>query len=366
MEVAAVRASKAQLAIVAVLMVVLAGSLYMLLFRKPAAAPAKTAVTPASADAKGTQREPAKAARPPGEARKATAPATAEKPAPTASAQGTPSAPVTKTDEKCPPGVQPGLWAAWGTYSKQRPSQAAAASAPGTELAAIAEGTSYTGMDPDEIDKARQAEKAGPLPDGRAFRLRQGPSPFKRPSVTQLAALRGQAPSGEAPPASERAETATAQTPPATASAGAEKPATAAAPSAPPSAPPAAIASGLPPAIGATAPGVPLPDVGAPATVQPQPQRPAFLGGQGFPQATTGPRSGAKPALNLRVTGTVVASDGRSSAVITDGTNTFYVRAGQTFRAGGREFRVVSVTQGAVEVENQQRRLTLGIGGAAP
>lgn len=364
MEVAAVRASKAQLVIVAVLMVVLAGSLYMLLFRRPAAAPAKTAVTATGAETKGAQRESAKVPRQPGETRKSTAPATAEKPAPTASTAGKPSAPGAKADQECPPGVQPGLWAAWGTYSKQRPSQAAAASAPGTELAAMAEGTSYTGMDPEEIDKARQAEKAGPLPDGRAFRLRQGTSPFKRPSVAELAALRGQAPSAEAPAAGEPAETAAVETPAATASAGAEKPAPPPAP--PASAPPAAIASGLPPAIGATAPGVTLPETGTPATVQPQPQRPAFVGGQGFPQATTGPRSGAKPALNLRLTGTVVASDGRSSAVITDGTNTFYVRAGQTFRAGGREFRVVSVTQGAVEVENQQRRLTLGIGGAAP
>jgi len=365
MEVAAVRATKAQLVIVAVLTIVLAGSVYMLLFRKPAAAPAKQGGAAASAEAKGTKAPTAKAPGRPGEARDASAPVRAERPAPNGSATGRPSAAGATTDEECPPGVQPGLWTAWGTYSKQRPSQAAAASAPGPELASVAEGTSYTGMDPEEIDKARQEEKAGPLPDGRAFRLRQGTSPFKRPSVAQLAALRGQAPSAGAPPETEPGEARSAdETPPATAAAGAGTTSPAPAPSVP--APATPIASGLPPAIGSPAPGVTLPVVEAPAPVAPQPQRPAFVGGQGFPQATTGPRSGAKPALNLRLTGTVVATDGRSSAVITDGANTFYVRAGQTFRAGGRDFRVVSVTQGAVEVENQQRRLTLGIGGAAP
>jgi len=241
-----------------------------------------------------------------------------------------------------PLGVKQDLYEAWGRRGKERPGAPDPMS--DTQLAL---GELYIGLSEAFTDELRKAERKSPLPSLGTFDIEVARAdPFRR---LDLGGSWAPVPVTDEPPEDV----------------------------------PPPNGNGAP--IPIPIPDVPPPDIAGtipllPPVASPTEQLFSGFGGSGIPRVRTpvqdtGPRPTiarppSRPQLNLRVAGTVVATDGRSSAILTDGaSSTFLVSEGHSFTAGGQQFRVLSVGRNMVEVESAQRRISItssGIGGSAP
>jgi hypothetical protein len=108
--------------------------------------------------------------------------------------------------------------------------------------------------------------------------------------------------------------------------------------------------------------------VPAPEAIAPEPDRASQvfarfatpgMGGGDLERPT---RGGEQP---LQVTGTIVGADGGTMAILTDGTQPYYVRQGQQLSVQGKPTRVLSIDRGSVTLEHGPETVTLhSIGGA--
>lgn len=76
-------------------------------------------------------------------------------------------------------------------------------------------------------------------------------------------------------------------------------------------------------------------------------------------------RSDPSAPPDLRVTGTVVGSDGRPTAIVADGENRYFVRPGQQLNVQGRSMRVLSVDRAKVVLQDERGAVTLQANGGA-
>jgi hypothetical protein len=76
-------------------------------------------------------------------------------------------------------------------------------------------------------------------------------------------------------------------------------------------------------------------------------------------------RSDPSPPPDLRLTGTVVGSDGRPTAIVADGEDRYFVRPGQQLNVQGRSMRVLSVDRAKVVLQDERGAVTLQANGGA-